>query len=135
MNGAPDARKVATQWVEKAEHDLRNAEHTLTLVDDCPFDTICFHAHQCVEKYFKAGLTAFGTEFPRTHDLTELHVCCRQRSPPASTSLIWQSSARMRCERGIRDHGSPRRGKMRDEQSRLLKECARLCAAKCLPRF
>ncbi len=78
MNGALSAWKIAAQWVEKAEHDLRNAEHTLTLAEDCPFDTVCFHAHQCVEKYLKAGLTAFGTEFPRTHDLTELHVLLPQ---------------------------------------------------------
>lgn len=74
MNGAPSTSKVAAQWVEKAEHDLRNAEYTLTLAESCPFDTICFHAHQCVEKYLKASLTAFGSDFSRTHDLTELHA-------------------------------------------------------------
>jgi len=74
MNGAPSASKVAAQWVEKAEHDLRNAEYTLTLAEDCPYDTVCFHAHQCVEKYLKATLTAFGSNFSRTHDLTELHA-------------------------------------------------------------
>lgn len=74
MNGAPSASKVAAQWVEKAEHDLRNAEHTLTLAKDCPYDTVCFHAHQCVEKYLKASLTAFDSNFSRTHDLTELHA-------------------------------------------------------------
>ncbi len=79
MSVAPDARRVAAQWVEKAEHDLRNAEHTLTLAEDCPFDTVCFHAHQCVEKYLKAVLTALGIEFPRTHDLTELNALL----PPA----------------------------------------------------
>lgn len=74
MNGAPSASNVAAQWVEKAEHDLRNAEHTLTLAVNCPYDTVCFHAHQCVEKYFKAALTASGSSVPRTHDLTELHA-------------------------------------------------------------
>ncbi len=72
MSEAPEVLAVVRQWVEKAEHDLRNAEHTLTLTEDCPFDTVCFHAQQCVEKYLKALLTLHGVRFPKTHDLTEL---------------------------------------------------------------
>ena len=55
--------------VEKAEHDLRNAEHTLTIEQDCPFDTVCFHAQQCAEKYLKALLVWKGIPFPKTHNL------------------------------------------------------------------
>jgi HEPN domain-containing protein len=58
--------------MEKAEHDLRNAEHTLTLEQDCPFDTVCFHAQQCVEKYIKALLVQRAVDFPKTHDLGAL---------------------------------------------------------------
>lgn len=63
---------VVNGWIEKAEHDLRNAEYTLTLKKDCPFDTVCFHAQQCVEKYLKALLVQTGTDFPKTHDLRVL---------------------------------------------------------------
>lgn len=56
-------------WVQKAEHDLRNAEYTLTLLEDCPFDTICYHAQQCVEKYLKALLIWNTQDFPKVHDL------------------------------------------------------------------
>lgn len=28
--------KVVRQWIERAEEDLRNAEYTLTLKEDCP---------------------------------------------------------------------------------------------------
>ncbi len=69
MNEAPEHIGTVRQWIEKAEHDLRNAEHTLMLGEGCPFDTICFHAQQCVEKYFKALLVLHSTDFPRTHDL------------------------------------------------------------------
>ncbi len=41
-------------WVRTAEQDFRAAEYTLTLLDDCPFDTICYHSQQCAEKYLKA---------------------------------------------------------------------------------
>jgi len=64
--------EVARQGVTKAEHDLKNAEHALPLKKDCPFDTVCFHAQQCVGKYLKALLVLPGVDFPKTHDLTEL---------------------------------------------------------------
>ncbi len=72
MNAQPDRAVEVRQWVEKAEHDLRNAEHVLTLTEDCPTDTVCFHCHQCAEKYLKALLVAHGIAFPRTHDLVVL---------------------------------------------------------------
>jgi HEPN domain-containing protein len=72
MSGTPKHLRAVRQWIEKAEHDIRTAEHTLTLKEDCPFDTVCFHAQQCVEKYLKALLLVHSVEFPRTHDLRVL---------------------------------------------------------------
>jgi len=57
------------QWIEKAEHDIINAAHTLTIRKNCPFDTVCFHAQQCAEKYLKALLVSRSIPFPKTHDL------------------------------------------------------------------
>ena len=59
-------------WVQKAENDLKNATYMLTMEGDCPYDTVCFHAQQCVEKYMKAMLTCLQIDFPKTHDLPEL---------------------------------------------------------------
>ena len=72
MNENPKVLEIVQQWIVKADHDLKNAEHTLTIQEDCPYDTICFHAQQCAEKYFKALLTLHGVDFSKTHDLTEL---------------------------------------------------------------
>ena len=72
MSVSPENLQVDHQWIEKAEHDLKNAEHTLTLEKDCPFDTICFHAQQCAEKYLKALLLSQSLDFPKTHDLRVL---------------------------------------------------------------
>ncbi|HSW64015.1 MAG TPA: HEPN domain-containing protein [Dissulfurispiraceae bacterium] len=63
---------VVSEWVRKAENDLRNATHTLTLEDDCPTDTVCFHAQQCVEKYLKAFMAWKGIPFSKTHDVSVL---------------------------------------------------------------
>lgn len=65
-------RLVALEWIAKAENDLKTAAHTLKLGLDCPTDTVCFHAQQCVEKYIKAALVAAGIDFPKTHDIEEL---------------------------------------------------------------
>lgn len=72
MSEPSDLLDLVRQWVEKAEHDLINAEYMLTLGDGCPFDTVCFHAQQCVEKHLKALLTLRRIPFPKTHDLAEL---------------------------------------------------------------
>ena len=72
MSIPPEALELVKGWIEKAENDLKNAEHTLKLTDDCPYDTVCFHSQQCAEKYLKALLTLKRIQFPRTHDLTEL---------------------------------------------------------------
>jgi len=69
MTVPPEMLRVLRQWVEKAEHDLINAEHTLKLKKNCPFDTVCFHAQQCAEKYLKALLFFCSIEFPPKHNL------------------------------------------------------------------
>jgi HEPN domain-containing protein len=72
MSESPETIRSVRQWVEKAEHDLIAAEHTLTLEENCPLDTICFHTQQCAEKYIKAFLVQESIGFPKTHDLRAL---------------------------------------------------------------
>lgn len=59
-------------WIEKAENDLKNAMLALKAGEECPADTVAFHAQQCVEKYLKAYFAFKSIEFPRTHDIEEL---------------------------------------------------------------
>ena len=63
---------VIREWITKAENDLITAVHTLKLNEDCPTDTVCFHAQQCVEKYLKALLVFRATPFPKSHDIALL---------------------------------------------------------------
>jgi len=72
MSEPPEVLRKIRQWVEKAEHDFTTAEYLLTLLEGCPFDTVCFHAQQCAEKYIKGFLTFRSVDFPRTHDLVIL---------------------------------------------------------------
>ena len=69
----PEQAHLIRQWIEKAEEDHTNAEHTLTLRDDCPVSTVCFHSQQCVEKYLKALLVGHSLSVPKSHDLLDLY--------------------------------------------------------------
>ncbi len=68
MSGEPERLEIVRQWVEKAEHDLLNIENNLA-APQIPWDTVCFHAQQCAEKYLKALLILKDVEIPKTHDL------------------------------------------------------------------
>ena len=72
MSRPPELHRLLGQWAEKAEHDLITAEHTLKLRKNCPFDTVCFHAQQCAEKYLKALPVFHSTAFPPQHNLRVL---------------------------------------------------------------
>ncbi|MGH7231289.1 MAG: HEPN domain-containing protein [Nitrospiraceae bacterium] len=77
MSEELDLAHVVMQWVEKAEHDLLNVQNNLS-ASDVPWDTVCFHAQQCVEKDLKALLIWKQVSVPKTHDLRLL----LQRIPP-----------------------------------------------------
>ena len=65
-------RKIIEEWIAKAEQDYdalkilsRQRKHRV-------FDTICFHAQQCAEKYLKALIVFHRVSLPKIHDLGKL---------------------------------------------------------------
>ncbi|NLF78329.1 MAG: HEPN domain-containing protein [Chloroflexi bacterium] len=73
----PDRSELAAvvhEWTIKAENDLKNASHTLKLGKECPTDTVCLYAQQCVEMYLKALLVWRCIRFPKTHALVSWSV-------------------------------------------------------------
>ncbi len=73
MTVRPKDEDLVRAWVLKAEHDLLNIENNLA-AQKIPWDTVGFHAQQCVEKYLKALLISRQIDPPRIHDLTELYA-------------------------------------------------------------
>jgi HEPN domain-containing protein len=57
------------EWVVKAEGDYLTAQREYRARKSPNYDSTCFHAQQCIEKYIKARLVESGIHFPKTHDL------------------------------------------------------------------
>lgn len=65
------------EWLNKAEKDIKAAEHELNYGEEAITEDVCFHAQQAVEKYLKAFLLFKGRGFERTHNLYRLKdLCC-----------------------------------------------------------
>ncbi len=74
---APDKADDApwASWVRKADSDLLNISNNMAAAT-VPWDTVCFHAQQAVEKLLKAWLVAHAQAPRRTHDLVTLLADC-----------------------------------------------------------
>ncbi len=64
--------KITNEWIIKAEGDYHTSLRDYRARKNPNYDSACFHAQQCIEKYFKALLQKENTYFPKTHDLTIL---------------------------------------------------------------
>lgn len=91
----PPGLKQATQaWLDKAEENYRSSL-LLADADFGAFDTVCFHAQQCVELLLKALLQEREIRSPRTHDLVVLAQPCLPIVPALATltsDLEWLST-------------------------------------------
>jgi len=73
--------RVVAEWLEKAEGDYASAMRELRARNNPNYDSACFHAQQCAEKYLKGILQAWRVPFSKTHDLTTLLDACSSRHP------------------------------------------------------
>ena len=63
---------LTLEWVNKAEGDFASAGRELRARKDPNYDSACFHAQQCAEKYIKARLVEVNIPYRRSHDLLML---------------------------------------------------------------
>ena len=76
------------EWIAKADGDFYDAQRGVRARKHPNYDGICFHAQQCIEKYFKARLLEAGIAFPKTHDLVRLLDLV---SPTETSWELWRS--------------------------------------------
>ena len=70
-----DKIETIKEWIRYAEMDRSTAEYENKRVDK-PFEIICYHCQQSVEKYLKACLIMYGYSVYKSHDLYELLGNC-----------------------------------------------------------
>ena len=63
---------LTLEWVSKAEGDFASAGREVRARKNPNYDSACFHAQQCAEKYLKAGLNEANISFKKSHDLLML---------------------------------------------------------------
>jgi HEPN domain-containing protein len=65
-------KPITLEWIEKAEGDFTSAQREYRARKNPNYDSACFHAQQCIEKYLKARLQESDVSFGKTHDLSIL---------------------------------------------------------------
>jgi HEPN domain-containing protein len=75
----------AKEWIAKAEGDYATALRERRARKNPNYDAACYHAQQCIEKYFKGILQSRDIGFVRTHDLSLLLDACLGEFP------LWES--------------------------------------------
>lgn len=73
-------KKIAQNWLDKADEDLAFAKASLQEGLEF-YSQICFYLHQSVEKYLKAYIIAKELNLKRIHDLTVLVQICMENDP------------------------------------------------------
>ena len=74
-------KEIVQQWLTLADKDLALAEHTAKTMYPIPYEIVCFHCQQFVEKYLKGFLVSRGQEPPYIHDLVKLITLCEAENP------------------------------------------------------
>jgi len=69
-------KEIVQQWIELADKDLDLAAHTAKTMYPIPYELVCYHCQQFVEKYFKGFLVSKGQEPLYIHDLVKLAALC-----------------------------------------------------------
>jgi len=73
-----DKSEYLQHWLFRADEDMDVLNNLVKSGASKYTSTICFHAHQAVEKYLKAFLVYHDVNFPRTHDLDFLLIECQK---------------------------------------------------------
>ena len=68
------------EWIRYSNMDLEAAA-SLNMRYKKPYEIICYHCQQTVEKSLKAALLFYGYSIYKSHDLLELDEDCQKRNP------------------------------------------------------
>lgn len=78
-------KNVVKEWIVKAEGDFASTLREYRARKSPNYDSACFHAQQCIEKYLKGTPQKHNIAFRKTHDLAVLLDMCLPKYPIWST--------------------------------------------------
>jgi HEPN domain-containing protein len=73
--------KDVIEWMDIAEEDFYSAQLLNQAVIRKPYEIICYHCAQAIEKYLKGYLTYNGDLPEKTHNLLLLLESCIKKNP------------------------------------------------------
>jgi HEPN domain-containing protein len=82
-----DKQTELKQWITIADDDFETANYLAKNMNPVPYEIVCFHCQQAVEKYLKWFLVLHDQEPPKIHDLEELVKRCETIAPVFSALL------------------------------------------------
>ena len=65
-------KQSTIEWIEKAKEDFFAFSNAIRTRNHPLYNTACFHAQQCTEKYLKARFEEAGQQIAKTHNLVDL---------------------------------------------------------------
>ena len=69
---------VVNEWLKFAERDYAIALHLCKTFHPMPVENICYNCQQAAEKAIKGILILHKGDYPRTHDIEQLHELCKE---------------------------------------------------------
>ncbi len=87
MNNKQDNKKLAIEWILRAQDDEVNAVGILRERNGTPMH-VCFVSQQISEKYLKALLLFYSGDYPKIHNLSALVAMIGLHDDSVSAELI-----------------------------------------------
>jgi HEPN domain-containing protein len=69
---------AVNEWLKFAERDYAIALHLGKTFHPMPVENICYNCQQAAEKAIKGILILHKVDYPRTHDIEQLHELCKE---------------------------------------------------------
>ena len=95
-------------WLHYAQRDFDIALHLSKTFRPLPAENICYSTQQAAEKALKAILMLHTGDYPKSHDIRELHQMCKEAGvdfglPPSATRTLTRFATKSRYPDAVYD--------------------------------
>ncbi|MCL2188310.1 MAG: HEPN domain-containing protein [Defluviitaleaceae bacterium] len=99
---------VVKEWLRYAQRDYDIALHLNESFHPLPVENICYNCQQAIEKALKGVLILMVGDYPKTHDIRELHQLCKEAGvdftlQPSATRTLTRFATKSRYPDDVYD--------------------------------